>query len=202
MTKDARIDAFIANAQPFAQPILTHLRKLIHSACPEVEESIKWGMPHFGYKGMLCGLGSFKQHCAFNIFKAKQMQDATLFEQNNSAGMGALGRISSLHDLPPDDAIIAYLHEAMKLNENPSKKTKLKASSASKTLSYSDGMEAALKAHSKAAEVFEAMSYSHKKEYTEWIAEAKTEATRNKRIATMLEWLAEGKHRNWKYDRR
>ena len=202
MTKDARIDAFIDKAQPFAKTILTHLRKLVHAACPEVEETIKWGMPNFGYKGMLCGLGAFKQHCAFNLFKAKLMKDSALFEQNNADSMGQLGRITSLQDLPPDDVMIAYIQEAAKLNEKGAKPVKAKTSTADKVLSYPAAMANALAANTKANEMFEKMSYSHKKEYAEWISEAKTETTQNKRIATMLEWLEEGKRRNWKHERK
>ena len=202
MTKDARIDAFIDKAQPFAKPILTHLRKLVHAACPEVEETIKWGMPNFGYKGMLCGLGAFKRHCAFNLFKAKLMKDSALFEQNNADSMGQLGRITSLQDLPPDDVMIAYIKEAAKLNEKGAKPVKAKTITTDKVLSYPAAMANALATNTKANDAFEKMSYSHKKEYVEWISEAKTEITQNKRIATMMEWLEEGKRRNWKHERK
>ena len=201
MTKDARVDAFIDKAQPFAKPILTHLRKLVHTVCPDVTETIKWNTPIFEYKGMLCGLGAFKQHCAFNMFKFKQMKEAALFEEKNKEAMGQLGKITSLQDLPPDDVIIAYLKEAMKLNENKGKLPKPVKDNTNKILYYPEGMQAALEANAKANTTFEKMSYSHKKEYVEWIAEAKTEATRSKRIVTMIEWLEEGKRRNWKHEK-
>ncbi len=200
MKKDARVDVFIEKAQPFAKPILTHLRKLVHIACPDVTETIKWNTPIFEYKGMLCGLGAFKQHCAFNIFKFKQMKEAALFEQKNMEAMGHLGKITSVADLPADNIVIAYLKEAMKLNENKTKPVKAKADVANKILFYPDGMKTALAENKNANDVFTKMSYSHQKEYVEWIAGAKTEATRNKRIATMMEWLEEGKRRNWKYE--
>ncbi len=200
MKKDERIDAYITSAPEFAKPILLHLRELAHKTSPHIEEDIKWGMPFFNYKGMLCSMAAFKKHCAFNIFKFKQMQQAAHFEEKNTEAAGQFGKITSLDNLPPDDVIIGYLREAMKLNEAKTKPAKKKEVS-NAILFYPEGMETALNENEKAKEVFEKLSYSHKKEYVEWIAEAKTEATRNKRIATMIEWLPEGKRRNWKYEK-
>ena len=201
MNKDARVDDFINNAPPFAKPVLIHLRKLVHDACPQGAETIKWKVPVFEYKGLLCGFGVFKQHCAFNIFKAKLMKQAAAFEQKNTEGAGQFGRITSLRDLPADDVIIAYIKEAMKLNEEGVQFAKTKPDQNNVILYYPEGMKAALAENKKANDKFESLRYSHKKEYVEWIAEAKGEATRNKRIATMLAWLEEGKRRNWKYEK-
>lgn len=200
MTNDARIDDFIDKAQPFAKPILIHLRELVHRASPDITEDIKWGMPFFGYKGMLCSIAAFKNHCAFNIFKFKMMQESTMFEEKNKEAMGHLGKITSVADLPPDNMIISYLQEAMKLNETNAKLVKKKDNTGSHLI-YPENVNAALEGNKKANDVFEKLSYSHKKEYIEWIAEAKTGTTRNKRVATMIEWLEEGKKRNWKYEK-
>ncbi len=128
MTTDARIDAYIEKAPPFAQPILRHIRKLVHAASPHITETIKWGMPFFEYKGMMGGIAAFKQHCAFNLLKARLMKDAETFLKNNEEGMGLLGRITSLQDLPPDDVLIDYIREAMRLNDDDNKPVKKAAS--------------------------------------------------------------------------
>lgn len=199
---DKRIDAYIGKAELFAQPILQHLRKLVHTACPNVTETIKWGFPHFEYSGeILCSMASFKRHCVFGFWKAAIMKDPdrllTLFEK---ASMGHLGRITTLKDLPGDRILKKYIKEAAALNEAG---VKLPSRSATKTtaspLVVPNYIKTALKQNKKAAAVFEAFSTSHKKEYVEWITEAKTEPTRGKRINTMLEWLQQGKQRNWKY---
>lgn len=158
-------------------------------------------MPNFGYKGMLCGIGAFKQHCAFNLFAFKKMKNAAMFEAKNVESMGHLGKITSLTDLPADEVIIDFINEAMKLNETKAKPIKEKILADNKILYYPEGMKAALRENKTAGDVFEKFNYTDKKENVEWIAEAKTEATRNKRIATMLQWLEEGKKRNWKYEK-
>lgn len=200
---DKRIDAYIAKAQPFAQPILKHLRSLVHKACPNVEETMKWSFPHFDYKGeMMCSMAAFKQHAVFSFWKAKLLKNSKGYLQERSAdggaAMGHFGRITNLKDLPPDKAIIDLVKQAMKLNDKgiklPSKpKTK------KKELTIPDYFLKELKKNKKALATFEAFSYSHKKEYIEWITEAKTDKTREKRMLTTIEWLAEGKARNWKY---
>ena len=198
--KDDRIDSYIEKSQAFAKPILNHLRKLMHKACPEVEETVKWSFPHFDYHGIMCSMASFKKHCTFNFWKGDLMTDPHhVFITSGETAMGQFGRISELSDLPTDEILIEYIKEAMKLNEAgvklPSKpKTKTK-----RKLYIPDYFLEAVKKNKKAAQTFENFSYSNKKEYVEWITEAKTEATRNKRLATAVEWMAEGKIRNWKY---
>ena len=194
-----KVDAYIAKAAPFAQPVLNHLRDLIHKTCPEVEENIKWGMPSFEYKGILCVLASFKQHCTFGFWKASLMKDKVLMENARSeSAMGHLGRITSLKDLPPDKKITAWIKEAMKLNEEGKKVIRAKPV-VKKDLVIPDYIPAAIKKNKKAWGVFEKFSPSAKKEYVDWITEAKSEETKNKRLSQAIEWMAEGKPRNWKY---
>ncbi len=198
--RDKRIDAYIVKAQPFAWPILEHLRALVHKACPNVEESIKWSFPHFNYKGeMMCSMASFKQHCAFGFWKAALMKDKTLLANaKGETAMGHLGRITSLKDLPSDATIIRYLKEAMKLNDAGIKMEKKKRISMNE-LVIPDYFIKELKKNKASQKTFESFSPSNRKEYVLWITEAKTEATRKSRMATAIEWMAEGKPRNWKY---
>lgn len=198
--KDLHIDAYIARSQQFAKPILEHLRKLVHKACPEVEEKIKWGFPHFDYKGMMCSMASFKQHCAFGFWKASLMKDKKLMQNAKlESAMGHLGKITSLKDLPSDKVLLAYIKEAKKLNDKDVKLPAKKAESVKKEIVIPEYFIKALKKNISVLKVFDNFSSSHRKEYVEWITEAKTEETRNKRIATAIEWIAEGKPRNWKY---
>jgi len=199
---DVRIDAYIDRAAPFAKPILQHIRKLVHQACPEVTENIKWGMPFFEYKGIICNMAAFKKHCSLGFFKAGQMKSAPELQANNTEAMGHLGKITSLQDLPKDEVLTGYIKEAAALNEAGVKKATAKKTTENKELSIPDEVTAALKTNAAAKNTFDHFPYSHKKEYVEWITEAKTPATRNKRLATMLEWLEEGKSRNWKYERK
>ena len=203
--KDARVDAYIAKSADFAKPILTRLRKLVHQACPEAEETIKWGMPSFDYKGAFCGMAAFKQHAVFGFWKSKLLKDPKnyLGERFNQGGeaMGNLGRLTSVKDLPPDKAIIDFVKQAKKLNYDgvklPAKPKKKK-----KPLQVPPFLKGALNQNKKALATWETFSYSHKKEYVEWLTEAKTEETRTSRLATAIEWLAEGKPKNWKYMRK
>ncbi|MEO6720779.1 MAG: YdeI/OmpD-associated family protein [Ferruginibacter sp.] len=198
--KDKAIDAYILKSADFAKPILLHIRELVHSACPEVEEKIKWSFPHFDYKNeMMCSMAAFKQHCAFGFWKASLMKDPMLVENAKSeSAMGHLGRITSLKDLPPDKKIIGYIKEAMDLTDRGIK-LPAKPKAEKTELEIPDYFIKALNTNKKAKTVFENYAYSHKKEYLEWITEAKTEATRNKRMETALGWMAEGKSRHWKY---
>ena len=198
------IDAYIAKSNDFAKPILNHLRELIHNACPDVEEKIKWSMPFFDYKGeMMCHMASFKQHCAFGFWKGSIMKDPVLRETAASeAAMGHLGRITSLKDLPPDKKIISWIKEAMLLNDNGIKLPPKTKPAATKELVTPGYFSKALTKNKKAKQMFDAFSPGKKKEYIVWITEAKTEDTRNKRMETAIEWIAEGKARNWKYEKK
>jgi uncharacterized protein YdeI (YjbR/CyaY-like superfamily) len=202
-TKDKRIDAYIEKSTDFAKPILKHLRKLVHDTCPDVEETIKWSFPHFDYNGaMFCSMAAFKQHCAFGFWLGSLLSDPEniISAQSNNA-MGHLGQIRGIADLPPDKILIKYMEEAMKLNEQGVKLPKAK-STEKKDLIIPDYFTAAIRKNKKASTAFEKFSPSHKREYLEWITEAKTEITRNKRMETAFEWIAEGKGRNWKYERK
>jgi hypothetical protein len=198
--KDPKVDAYIANAAEFARPILNHLRRLVHRACPEVEESMKWSHPHFGYKGMMCGIASFKTHCGFGFWKGDMIFKNVGGKPAVAAeAMGHFGRITALSDLPDDKEILAYITEAVRLNEEGIEKPPRPRPSGPRELVVPDYFLATLKKNKKAHAVFEQFSYSHRKEYVEWIVEAKTEETRNRRMATAIEWLSQGKSRNWKY---
>jgi hypothetical protein len=195
-TIDFRVDAYIEKSAEFAKPILVHIRKLVHKACPEAVETMKWSMPHFDHKGMLCGMASFKQHCTLGFWKQSLLENDAFPAQKTA--MGSFGRITSISDLPPDDVIVGLVRQAAELNEKGVKVEK--KPSVKKDLVVPDYFNAALKKNKTARETFENFPYSCKKEYVEWIAEAKTDATREKRLATTLEWLSEGKRRNWKYE--
>ena len=198
--KEKQIDAYIAKSADFAKPILNHIRELVQKTCPEVEEKMKWSFPHFDYKGeMMCSMAAFKQHAVFGFWKAALMKDPVLVETAKSeVAMGHLGRLTSLKDLPSDKKMTAWIKEAMKLNEQGIKVAKPKPAE-KKELVVPDYFTKALSKNKKAKQVFDNFAYSHRKEYLQWITEAKTEETRNKRMATALEWRAEGKGRNWKY---
>lgn len=194
---DPRVDAYIDKSNDFAKPILKHLRKLVHEACPEVTETLKWSMPSFEYKGIVCGFAAFKQHATFGFWKHSLLGLDKRFE---NTAMGSFGRLTSLKDLPSDATIKKLIKEAVRLNELGIKPEK-KAPKEKKELVVPDVLLEALARNDKAAETFNNFPFSCKKEYSEWIAEAKTDATRDKRLATTIEWLSEGKRRNWKYEK-
>ena len=199
---DIRIDNYIAQSAPFAQPILTHLRELIHKTCSDVEETMKWSFPHFSYRGqILCSMASFKQHCAFSFWKAALMKDQQLIETAQSeVAMGHLGRIESIKDLPSNKVLSAYIKEAMALNEQGIKVPKPKKEIKEKEEQPApEDLQTMLNKNKAAKHTFDNFSYSCRKEYIDWIIEAKTEATRNKRLQQAVEWMAEGKIRHWKY---
>jgi uncharacterized protein YdeI (YjbR/CyaY-like superfamily) len=198
--KDKRIDVYIANSPDFARPILIHLRDLVHAACPNVEETIRWGFPHFDHKGIMCSVASFKNHCAFGFWKASLMKDAEVLKYNNQKAMGHAGKIQCLPDLLSDKIIILQIKEAMKLNEDGIKLPERKNEDKKPVLITPDILKKELVRNRKASNTYKNLSFTHKNEYIEWIEEAKNEATKQKRILTAIEWLMEGKTRNWKYD--
>ena len=199
MSSDPRIDAYIERSAKFAQPILIHIRKLVHKAYPDIVETMKWSFPHFDHKGTVCSMASFKEHCAFGFWKQSLMED-TAFPAEKTA-MGSFGRITAVTDLPGDKDMVAMIREAVKLNEDGIKVPN-KSKFAKKTeLVIPADLTAALKMNPAANATFDMFSYTNKKEYVEWIEDSKTDATRNKRLATAIEWMTEGKIRNWKYVR-
>ena len=201
---DPRIDAYIAQSAPFARPILQHLRELVHKACPDVQETIKWSYPFYEYHGTtLCNMSAFKQHCSFGFWKASLLKDPEgILQVADKHSMGHLDKLTSLKDLPADKILIAYIKEAAQLNKEGVKLPARPKAAPKKELPTPAGLIAAFKKDKKAQATFDAFPPSHRREYIEWITEAKTEETRQKRIATTLEWLAEGKSRNWKYQKK
>ena len=196
--RDPRVDAYIDKSAPFAHPVLRHIRDVVHEACPEVEEKIKWGAPFFDYKGMLCSMAAFKQHCSFGFWKGSLV----LENARDADAAGQFGRIEKVSDLPSRKILTGYIRKAMKLNDEgikaSTRKTKTEARPA---IEMPDYFRAALDRNKKAKAVFDAFSPSHRREYLEWITEAKTEETRERRMKTAIEWMSEGKQRNWKYQR-
>jgi uncharacterized protein YdeI (YjbR/CyaY-like superfamily) len=195
-TRDPRVDAYIARSAEFARPILIHLREIVHSACRVVEETLMWTAPHFLYLGMRAGMSAFKAHCAFGFWKGSLVTggDGGL----EAPAMGQFGRITSLDDLPPERVIAGYVKQAMKLNEEGVSAPKRRKTPKPDPV-MPEELAAALRKNPKARAIFEAFSPSHQREYVEWIAEAKGEDTRQRRLANAIEWMAEGKARNWKY---
>jgi uncharacterized protein YdeI (YjbR/CyaY-like superfamily) len=195
-TKDRRVDDYIKNAAPFAQPILKYLRKVVHAGCPEVEETIKWQFPHFDYKGVLCGMAAFKEHCAFGFWKGELIVDS---KHRDGSGMGQFGRITSRADLPDEKTLVAYVRKAAELNAQGIKVPGRSKPTKRAALPVPAYMAAALKANAKAEKTFNNLSASQRREYVEWVTEAKRDETRQQRLTTAIEWMAEGKARNWKY---
>ena len=194
-SQDPRIDAYIAASAEFARPILEEIRKRVHAACPQVEETIKWGMPNFVHAGgILCGMAAFKQHASFGYWK-----HALVMGGAERDGMGSYGRLASMRDLPPRTRMQADLKKAMRLNEDGVKPERRKP--ASKPVPEIPGdLAAALDKDKAAKATFDGFPPSCKREYIDWIVEAKREETRAKRLAQAVEWMAEGKRRNWKYE--
>ena len=200
--RDPRIDAYIAKSAKFAQPILQRLRDAVHQACPQAEEAIKWGMPSFVHAGgILCGMAAFKHHVAFSFWKHAQVMG----EAVERDGMGSYGKMAKLSDLPPKRQLLADIKKAARLNEEGAKTPGPRKTATPKPAPKAPPELAAalaLKKNAKARAAFEAFAPSHKREYIEWIVEAKREETRAKRVAQTVEWLAEGKQRNWKYQKK
>jgi hypothetical protein len=197
-TRDPRVDAYIAKAPAFAQPILKRVRSAVHAGCPEVVETIKWSVPSFEYKGPFCGMASFKKHAMFGFRKYKLLQD--VLPKGEHQAFGRFGRLESIDDVPSQAALVKIIRVAKKLNDEG-----IKAPRAPKVakapLKTPSSLMAALKKSPKALAAFKAFSPSHQREYVEWITEAKGEDTRARRVAQAVEWIADGKSRNWKYQR-
>ncbi len=194
----ARVDAYIAQAPEYAQPILRKIRSLFHKGCPRIEEKIKWGVPHFDYKGMLGGIAAFKNHVSFGFWKSELIKDTHgLFDRGPKASMCTV-KVTSLKDMPPDNVMLSYIAQAVELNDAGAKKVKAKKAPTKAPTMPAD-LKALLAKNKKAAATFEGFPPSHKREYIEWIVEAKRDETRQKRLATAIEWMTDGKSRNWKY---
>jgi hypothetical protein len=191
------VDAYIENAAEFARPLLRHWRALIHKECPDAAETTKWGMPFFTRKALLSNMAAFKAHCAFGFWHGAEVSAAAGFKPDDEA-MGLLGRVTSLADFPPDKVIARLIREAVILDDAGFKKSS-RPVKPKPALVVPDDLAAALKTNAKARAAFEAFPPSHKREYVEWLTEAKREETRKKRLAQALEQMAEGKSRYAKY---
>jgi uncharacterized protein YdhG (YjbR/CyaY superfamily) len=199
-TRDARIDAYIGRSANFARPVLSHLRELVHAVCPEVAETMKWSFPNFTYRGaILCQMAAFQRHCTFGFWNADRIPGAA---ERTGTAMGQLGRIGSTADLPPDDVLADMIRQAMRLAEAGVKPRRRARPPAAKPVEVPAELAAALREHPAARGAFAGVTPGQRRDYAEWIAEAKTDATRQRRLATALEWLAEGRTRNWRYERR
>ena len=197
-----KIDEYIEKSQDFAKPILYYIRKTVHEFCPDAEETIKWSFPHFMYKGKnLCAMASFKQHCIFGFWLEKEMKTMQEFTKDiEKNSMFSLGKITKIEDLPSKPQLKKAIREAMELTDMGI--TMKKAAPSKTEIEVPDEFQNALNENRKALEFFEKSSPSCRKEYIMWITEAKTETTRNKRMAQALEWISEGKGRNWKYEKK
>ncbi|MFM6984825.1 MAG: YdeI/OmpD-associated family protein [Chitinophagaceae bacterium] len=200
MSRSAQVDQYILKSADFAQVILEHIRFLVHTACPEVEEQIKWSFPNFVYKGkILCHMAAFKHHCSFGFWNSDTLEDPEhLLQKSGRTAMGNLGRIESIEQFPDSDAIIFLLKSAMLQIDNGSTVKKAKKV---RPLEIPIILTEALANNPEANAHFERFSTSQKREYADWINEAKTDATREKRLQTTIEWLSEGKTRQWKYQK-
>jgi len=193
---DPRVDAYIAEAPPYARPILERLRATVHEACPGVEEALKWSAPSFQYAGgILCGMAAFKHHVSFGFWKHALVMGEGIPRE----GMGSFGKMTSLADLPPKQELVALVRKAMTLNEQGVKPAATRKTAPRPPPVPPADLAAALAANKAAKATFDGFPPSQQREYVEWLTEAKREDTRSRRLAQAIEWLAEGKPRNWKY---
>lgn len=197
MSRDQRIDAYIGRAQPFAQPILSHVRERVHATLPDVEETLKWSAPSFTLDGkILLMMAAFKAHAALNFWRGQEIGDGS----PKAGAMGQFGKLTSIDDLPSDDELDALIREAAELSKKAPASRQTKHAPKAPPEMHPE-FAAALAKAPKAKAVLDGFPPSAQREYLDWISEAKQEATREKRIATAVEWLSEGKRRMWKYDR-
>jgi uncharacterized protein YdeI (YjbR/CyaY-like superfamily) len=195
LSRDPRIDAYIARAQPFARPILEHVRDRVHAEVPDVQETLKWSAPAFTIDGkILLIIAAFKAHAAINFWRGQELRG----DSANADAMGQFGKIASVDDLPADAQLDDLIREAAKLAKSPPAPRKLKHAPKPPPELHPD-FAAALAKAPKSKAILDGFPASAQRDYFEWIAEAKQEGTRQKRIATAIEWLGEGKRRHWKY---
>lgn len=195
-TPDPRIDAYLAQAAPFARPILAELRARIHALCPEAEETLKWKAPAFTYRGkLLAVMAAFKAHVAFNLWHGAQVVEAA-----SNEAMGQFGRLTRIEDLPSRKAFAAPVKAAMALIESGAPKAGAKAAAPKPPVAPPEDFRAALAANPMARATFEGFPPGKQRDYVDWILEAKRPDTRQRRIELAVAWLGEGKARNWKYE--
>jgi len=200
--KDPRVDAYIAKSAAFAKPILRHIRSVVHQGCPEAVEEMKWSFPHFRYKGMFRGMAAFKAHCTLGFWKhALLAERVKAMPRLGAEAMGQFGSLKSVKDLPSKAVLLGIVKQAAILNDLGVKPAPRKVTpTKDRVLQVPDYFMKALRRNKKALATFEGASYSFRKEYVAWVVEAKAEATRQRRLDTAVEWMAEGKSRNWRYE--
>ena len=207
MAKARDHDEYIAQAREFARPILERLRAAVHEGCPEAVETMKWSAPHFDYLGILAGMAAFKAHVRFGFWRPLDLEDPEgLFEPVGTTGMRAMC-IEKLADLPSQRDLVRFVKAAARANEaaaaerraRPKKATRRKAPQPRREIVVPEDLAAGLRRNAKARKTFEGFSYTNRREYVEWIEGARRDETRAKRVSTALEWLRDGKPRNWKY---
>jgi uncharacterized protein YdeI (YjbR/CyaY-like superfamily) len=201
--RTAAFDAYIARQQPFAKPVLKYLRDLVHEVCPETVEVIKWGHPHFDYKGPFAGLAAFKAHATFGFWKAGLLaKDGAPLGKSDEKAMGSFGRLRSVEDLPGRRTMVSLLKRAMKLNDDGVKHPARSGLRKPIVVRPPAFFMSAVRRNAKALATYESLAPSHRREYVEWVTGAKTDATRDRRLATTVTWLSQGKRHNWKYEKR
>jgi uncharacterized protein YdeI (YjbR/CyaY-like superfamily) len=168
----------------------------VHAAVPDVDETLKWSAPAFMLDGkILLIMASFKGHAALNFWRGQELRGASA----NRDAMGQFGKLTSVADLPPDKEFDALIGEAASLAKSAPAPRKAKHAPKPPPEMHPD-FAAALDKAPKSKTAFDSFAPSAQRDYLEWIAEAKQEATRRKRIATAVEWIGEGKKRHWKYE--
>jgi hypothetical protein len=201
--KDPRVDDYIARSADFAKPILRHLRRVVHAACPQVEETLKWSSPSFVHKGIVCGMAAFKEHCTFGFWKEALLHDRLAgLPRGDGKAMGQFGRITSVSQLPGDRALMRLVRAAVELNERGIKSPTRGKPRGDRELPVPGYFMAALRNNRKALATFKGFNYSNKKDYVDWVTDAKGEETRRRRLETSVAWMADGKVHNWKYIRK
>jgi uncharacterized protein YdeI (YjbR/CyaY-like superfamily) len=196
------VDAYINKAAEFAKPILEYLRELVHAGAPGVVEEMKWSRPFFVYEGVILGnMAAFKAHCSFGLWGSEV---GAVLEKEGAAqdnGMGTFGKVASIKDLPPRAKLVGYVSVAAKaIADGERTKAWSRPKVVKAEAEVPEALAAALKKNKAAAKKFGSMTPGCKREYCQWIAEAKRDETREKRVATAVEWITEGKSRNWKYE--
>jgi uncharacterized protein YdeI (YjbR/CyaY-like superfamily) len=195
-SRDRRIDAYIAKSADFAKPILIHIRAMVHAACPDAEETLKWGSPAYMHHGILCITAAFKAHCALVLWRAPLIVGAV----KSRDARGHFGKLTSVKDLPSKAVLVGLIKQAVKLNESGVKSSqRITPKAKKKPVPTPADLTAGLKKSAKAKAAWAEFAPSHRREYVEWITEAKRPETRAERLKTTLAWVKDGKQRHWKY---
>ena len=192
MSTDPRVDAYIEAAQPFARPILTKVRAVVHAAVPDAAETMKWSMPFFTLNGRdVAMMAAFKVHAGVGIFDGSAM--------GGGEAMSNCGKLATVDDLPAD--LPARLQTAAVLAAQGKPMRAAAPRPPKAEIAMPDDLAAALAAYPAAAAQFTAFPPGARREYLEWVTSAKQPTTRAKRIETTVAQAAEGKRLNWKYEK-